>query len=651
MRNRSAVTSCKIIFGVGATFAVISAAGCGATESTCKELQRTCGCDDRKPCPGDGAAGKGGSSGSGAGGAGDVDGSDDASDVVREEGAAGSGGKGGAGGGPGSGGTAGITGAGGKAGAGGTAGTGGMRDDAATDAGAPDREVDGAGPTADVSLDTTADGGGDFDAVDEHDAAIEAGIDADATDIGPTCDVTKSPSVESCLIDELYGVFVSPLGNDLTGSGTRAAPFATFGKALQTAAPQLLRVYACDQGTGFAEQLDVPDGAKIFGGFECVDWTYATTRRAVVRAPTAPALAIRNAVTSVLMEDIEIDAPDATGVGASSVGALIDSSASVVLRRMKIVAGKGGGGTEGADGAKGMDAPDVAAAQVGSAGLCPAMVAAQLGGAWSQVSSCNSRGGVGGTATQGSDGSNGVAGTPRDNVAPPDVDNGGLKGAVGGDGISGSPGNPGNLGVPTPTMGMFTSSGYTPASAVPSATGGDGSVGQGGGGGGGSNATGMCIGASGGAGGMGGCGGKGGTGGAGGGASIAVISWTSELTLDTCELVSSAGGLGGKGGDGGAGGSGKAGAVGGEAFAGDGGMVVGKGGRGGTGGTGGLGGPGGGGTGGPSYALVYKAQAPVKTNVTLTPGAAGVGGPGGTSGPTTGSTGNAGQAAPEFPVP
>jgi hypothetical protein len=492
--------------------------------------------------------------------------------------------------------------------------------------------------------------GGDLDAADEHDA-MDAAIDVDATDIGPTCDITKSPSVEDCLIHEKYGVFVSPLGDDVAGSGTRAAPFATFAKALQVAAAQSLRVYACDEGTGFAEQLDVPDGVKIFGGFECIDWTYATSRRAVVRAPASPALSVHQAATGVVIEDLEVNAPDASAPAASSVGAVIEGSANVVLRRMKIVAGKGGEGNGGANGAMGLDGPEVAAAQAGSAAMCPAVIGAQLGGSWPQASVCGSRGGVGGTASAESDGSNGAPGTPRDDVMPPDVDNGGPKGAVGGDGIAGSPGIVGSAGSASPTTGSFSGSGYSPALATSSATGGDGSVGQGGGGGGGSNAPAMCIGASGGAGGMGGCGGKGGTGGAGGGASVALLSWSSQLTLETCELVAKAGGQGGKGGNGGAGGAGKEGASGGAAVSGDGGAQVGKGGRGGTGGTGGLGGPGAGGIGGPSYVLVYKGQAPVKTSVTLTSGTGGLGGLGGTSGTATGPVGIAGPAATELLVP
>jgi hypothetical protein len=644
MRNASAVTTCKIVLGVSASFAIMSAAGCGATESTCKELQRTCGCDGRDPCPGDGAVGSAGGSAGGGGGRTGEDASDGSAADGDGAGVDTGSGRSGAGGIAGSGGTAGASGAGGKGGA------AGARDDAATESGIADSEVDVDHETGDAGIDAPPDLGDNLDATGETDA-IEASLDSNVMDIGPTCDVTKSPSVEGCLIDEQYGVFVSPVGDDSTGTGTRRAPYATIGTAIKAAAAQNLRIYACDIGVGYDEQLVLPDGTRLFGGFDCIDWAYSTTRRAIVRAPASPALAIHAALVGVLVEDIEVDAPDAVTPGGSSIGALIEGSSNVVLRRSMVAAGKGGEGAGGANGTKGSDGPEVTSDLVGSAAMCPATAAGQLGGAWLQPTSCGSRGGAGGTATQGSDGSAGVPGNPRVNVSPPNVDNGGPKGVTGSDGGAGSPGTAGAAGVATPTTGMFTSAGYTPASASQGATGADGYVGQGGGGGGASNAADLCIGASGGAGGMGGCGGKGGVGGAGGGASVALLSWTSTVTLDACELVAHAGGQGGKGGSGGAGGSGKAGAAGGVPFIADGGIVVGRGGRGGTGGIGGLGGPAAGGTGGPSYALVYKGQSPLTTTITLTPGAPGTGGLGGTSGSTTGPSGPLGQAAPEFPVP
>jgi hypothetical protein len=483
MRNASVVTTYKILMSAGAAWAVMSAVGCGATESTCSELQRTCGCDNLKPCPGDGSAGTAGATGGGNSGAGGADvGPDVSTDADGSVADVGSAGKGGAGGASGSGGAGGASGSGGAAGKAGTAGAGGTREDAAAEASVRDGEIDVTVDAVDETADVTTDGGaegGEVDATEEGDAVADVALDGDAADIGPTCDVTKSPSTEPCLIDELYGIFVSPTGNDTTGAGTRAAPFATIGKGVQVAAQRSLRVYACDNGSGYAEQLDLPDGTRLHGGFSCTTWNYLEPQRSAVHAPASPGLAIRAAVSAVLVEDIDIDTPDAAA-SATSLAVLIDASSNVTLRRMKIVAGKGGIGLNGVIGAQGSDGADVTASLVGSDAICPSPDDGHLGGSWSAASTCGSKGGAGGTAYKGSDGTAGVGGTPRTNVSPPNVDNGGAKGVAGADGGAGSPGDAGAAGVATTTTGVFTNTGYSPAAAAVAATGSDGNAGQGG---------------------------------------------------------------------------------------------------------------------------------------------------------------------------
>jgi hypothetical protein len=168
---------------------------------------------------------------------------------------------------------------------------------------------------------------------------------------------------------------------------------------------------------------------KIHGGFDCIDWTYGTTRRAVVRAPTSPALTILPSRPGVLVEDVEFDAPDARRASAgSSIGALIDVSSNVVLRRTRIVAGKGGEGTGGANGAKKVMTP--LRSPRGSRGARRAL--SRVG--CSAVGRCSATGvdvrfarWGRGTATHGGDRPAGVPGNPRANVVPPDVDNGGSK--------------------------------------------------------------------------------------------------------------------------------------------------------------------------------------------------------------------------------
>ena len=82
---------------------------------------------------------------------------------------------------------------------------------------------------------------------------------------------------------EKYGVFVSPLGSDTTGVGTRNAPYKTLTKGLQSAKGNVMRVYACDDGTAYPDALTIDatiDGMSLYGGFECTGWTYAVSRRA-----------------------------------------------------------------------------------------------------------------------------------------------------------------------------------------------------------------------------------------------------------------------------------------------------------------------------------------------------------------------------------
>jgi hypothetical protein len=454
------------------------------------------------------------------------------------------------------------------------------------------------------------------------------------------------------VIDEAYGIFVSPQGSDTTGAGTRAAPYKTLAKALQRAKGNGNRVYACDEGTGYAEAVTIDatlDGMSLYGGFECAGWTYATTRRARVHPTSGVALTVQALTAGLTVEDVEFDAPDAP-VGQSSIGAIVETSANVVLRRVKVASGKGGAGTGGVDGTAGDKGDTAGAQQDGLAGGCflDGGAVSQPGGGWLNPSTCGSTGGGGGTAFRGP-GTAGVYGLPQTNVDPAGVDNRGHEGATGEDGKAGSPGTPGDVGTAVPA-GTFTATGYTPGPGGGAGT--EGHVGQGGGGGGASNAMAAgCMGASGGAGGMGGCGGTKGTGGTSAGASVALLAWTSAITLDACQLIAADGGVGGNGGSGGTGGKGAAGGKGGAGIAGDAATGVGKGGSGGVGGDGGLGGPGAGGNGGPSYALVYKGTAPTRMNGTsLGHGGGGARGVGAGTAPKA-PDGTAGAAADELVVP
>src|SRR5258708_1527063 len=86
-----------------------------------------------------------------------------------------------------------------------------------------------------------------------------AGSDAggQSGDANGTCDPKKSPAESPCVIDNRYGVFVSPTGNDTTGTGKKDAPFKTIGKGLAAATDGAKRIYVCDDGAGYAEQITI----------------------------------------------------------------------------------------------------------------------------------------------------------------------------------------------------------------------------------------------------------------------------------------------------------------------------------------------------------------------------------------------------------
>lgn len=480
---------------------------------------------------------------------------------------------------------------------------------------------------------------------------------------GGGCDLTKSPSEEACLISDEHGIFVSPLGDDATGDGTQDKPYKSLSKAVTEASANTKLVFACDDGTEYTETTTLTlgatfDGLGLFGGFDCGSWSYSTTTQSkLVGASTA--LSIESVVGSVRVEDFDISATNAAAAGESSFAALVSSSNGVIFRRVKLTAGDGAKGETGTNGVKGANgaAPNPAAAcvtptpgQAGCAATCTSAPGTQIGGNWASPNACGSKGGQGGTATKGANGSDGNVGTPQQNVTPPNVDNKGAAGSgtgSGANGTNGSDGNEGTVPATAPAAGAFTGTGF---SAADGHDGTDGFAAQGGGGGGASAASlGTCVGASGGAGGMGGCGGTKGTAG-GGGASVAMLSWQSNVTLDTVELISKKGGDGGKGGDAGEGGSGGSGASGGAS-----GTGMGKGGDGGSGGTGGVGGSGSGGTGGASYALVWSGTTPTKVGtVTLTPGTPGAKGLGGSVsgiGLNKAPDGSDGESEKEFEQP
>ncbi len=449
--------------------------------------------------------------------------------------------------------------------------------------------------------------------------------DADAGDDDGSplmgCVPSKTPKEDACVVNDVFGVFVAPSGDD-SSQGKKSAPFKTIDRGVEAATRGGKRVYVCAATYDEKTVLDASaNGVSLFGGLACPSiasdgggtaaaWTY-TGMRAVL-APSSPGVALKiDGVTKpTTVEDFEITAHDGVAAGESSIAAFVNGSTSVTFRRVKLVAGNGN---------KGTDADPVAGAPPTTSDGNPG--SGNTGGAAKTCTCAN-----GGTTTGGKGGDtnmDGQGGLPNLGGAPP---NDGAGGRFATPADIGAGAGKGAGGAGAANVGAISANGWAPTRG---SNGTNGTPGQGGGGGAGSNLAGMA----GGSGGCGGCGGLGGPGGGGGGASIALATMASTVMLDSSTLMAAVGGAGGAGGSGQAGGA--AGSFG-----------TGPGAAGFPGGSGGAGGGGGGGAGGVSIAIVYSGTQPTPMNgVTTTFGALGLGGLGGVGKGSDGTKGTNGVAA------
>ncbi len=333
------------------------------------------------------------------------------------------------------------------------------------------------------------------------DATLNADADAEAGTVVP-CDPAADPAVESCLVNETYGVFVDSVNGNDGAAGTRAQPLKTIGAGIAKAASAMAlsslvsRVYICD-GT-YTEQVQLgasTDGISLYGSFDCVSsWLYARSAGVpplvTVEGPTALyALRVNGITKSVVIEDIAFDVPDAAesgvsdggaaedgasdggagdssaaaGTGGSSIAVFVSNTSGLLLRRCTASAGSGQPGQD-----ESTPLPFVDAGPNGQAGTAGA------GGPATPNPICpTSVGGAGGApAASGTNGADGLPGPSNgDTVQACGNGTGGLPG-INGDG--------GTSGAGAATWATFTAGGWTPAAGAP---GGAGDVGQGGGGG------------------------------------------------------------------------------------------------------------------------------------------------------------------------
>ncbi|HEY4121199.1 MAG TPA: hypothetical protein VGM56_25215, partial [Byssovorax sp.] len=186
--------------------------------------------------------------------------------------------------------------------------------------------------TSSVSMSSSAGAGGNTG---------EGGAGAGSSSATMTnCDPTAGAVDGSC------GIFVSSsMGHD-TDDGSKTNPVKTLAHAIDLAATNGSRVYAC--GEEFDEAITLPAGTSLYGALDCAHgWGYAASTPSAIVAPAdAIAVTVSSGSSSSLIEDFSVTAADATVASGSSIGVL--ASADLDLERVSIAAGKGHDGQLGA---------------------------------------------------------------------------------------------------------------------------------------------------------------------------------------------------------------------------------------------------------------------------------------------------------------
>ena len=244
------------------------------------------------------------------------------------------------------------------------------------------------------------------------------------------------------MIDDPHGIFVSPKGDDTSGDGSMAAPYATLGKALdggedrRQARVRLrrrrrLHRFHVDRGRE-------PRRGGALRGLPLQRLELRLPRSRPAQVPTDPvAMKVTGLVNRLHIEDFDIEASDATTAGDSTIAMWVDSSDKVSLKHVKLVAGTGRRARMGRPARRGRMGLRQAAAQDGEGCLIISRrVDPQLGGAWSGASACGSLGGAGGTGKRSA--VRGDPGKPRSTGVPAHT-NGGAAGTTVGSTADGGP--------------------------------------------------------------------------------------------------------------------------------------------------------------------------------------------------------------------
>lgn len=347
-------------------------------------------------------------------------------------------------------------------------------------------------------------------------------------------------------ITEQFGIFVSTEGV-AEAAGTRQAPLASITEAIAKAKAAKKRVFVC-AGT-YEESLQIESGVSIVAGLDCsapAAWKLSD-KHSSLKSPTSPALKATNITSPTRIDNLDIEAPDATEASGSSIGALVVDSNALTFAKSTIKAGVGMKGEDGAEAEQLYIQSDmlpgapIAATPTGAD-------AGHVGGAGAKATCYHADGSIFSSSTGGLGGYSGLYSFTSGSWFPVRA-NGRLEFAAQGE-------NPGaGLSIVEGTAGVSSSgggygpSGFTAGDGTAGTSGGAGLPGRGGNGAApkAASGSGTWWGSSGGGGGAAGCPGLAGTAGKGGGASLGVLAVRSPVRFESMTVIASTGGAGGRG--------------------------------------------------------------------------------------------------------
>ncbi|HMR10153.1 MAG TPA: hypothetical protein PKA88_30460, partial [Polyangiaceae bacterium] len=174
----------------------------------------------------------------------------------------------------------------------------GPASDASTGGASGDSGIGGSGGTGGTGGNAGTGGSGGTSGSDAGDAA--------------TCDTTKSPSEESCLVADDYAIFVSAAGSD-SADGSKGTPVASWEKALELGKAAGKIVLACnDDFTSPVALTNTHSGTKLYGGFKCSDWSYDSAKKTKLAPSTESVALSMDGLVGFHAEDVIVEAKDAT---------------------------------------------------------------------------------------------------------------------------------------------------------------------------------------------------------------------------------------------------------------------------------------------------------------------------------------------------